>query len=297
MEFVPGPDVAVDDKWLAPDGDNRPRHLSPSSSNLYQQCARKWRFRYLDRLPDPAGVPALVGTFAHLVLEHLLQLPAGQRSQDEAKQLARTLWSEIESEPDYQALQLNEAESRDFRWKSWLAIAGLWALEDPDKTQVHATEHEIQVDIDGVPFRGIIDRLDIEDGEVVVSDYKSGRAPSDRFRHSALKQVLFYAAAIEAETGSRPLGARLLYLGQRRMGIRVTERNMAAVREDLASTWQSLTDDCESGEFAVSTGPLCAWCPFLASCAEGQAEVRRRDQAGSVRADAPGLAVVYAEAG
>ncbi|MEM7094088.1 MAG: PD-(D/E)XK nuclease family protein [Actinomycetota bacterium] len=301
MEFEPGPDLEVEASPITPGSDSQPRHLSPSSSNLYQQCARKWRFRYLDRLPDPPGVPALVGTFAHLVLEHLLQHPEGQRSQDQAKRLARSLWPEFEREPDYQALGLTEADAKDFRWKSWIAIEGLWALENPDETEVHATEHEIQVDIGGVPFRGIIDRVDvIERGDhkhLVVSDYKSGKAPAQRFRNRPLKQVLLYAAALESATGQRPFGARLLYLGQRTMGVRVTEANLAASVEELQGTWESLNADWSRGEFDATTGPLCAWCPFLHACAEGQAEVRERSEAGNVRADAPGLAVIYAEAG
>lgn len=297
MEFVPVPDVDVADEHLGLGDDYRPRHLSPSSSSLYQQCARKWKFRYIDRLPDPAGEPALVGTFAHLVLEHLLQLPSGRRTQDAAKKLARTHWREIETEPEYQALALSPDQSRAFRWKAWEAIAGLWALENPDETEIHATEHEVQVDIQGVPFRGIIDRIDVVDGSLVISDYKSGKAPPDRFRRRPLKQVLLYAAAVQASTGQRPLGARLLYLGQRTLGVRVTPQNIEEVVGELAETWSSLSSDCESGEFVPTTGPLCAWCPFLAECPEGQAEVVQRNEAGSVRADAPGLAVVYAEAG
>jgi len=300
MEFEAGPsvrDLTVADEHLGLDDQYRPRHLSPSSASLYQQCPRKWRHRYVDRLPDPPGEPALVGTFAHLVLEHLLQLPEGDRSQDAAKQLARSHWSEIEQEPDYQALNLNDEQSKSFRWKAWEAIAGLWALENPDETEVHATEHEVQVDIAGVPFRGIIDRVDVVDKALVISDYKSGKAPSDRFRHRPLKQVLLYAAAVEASLGQRPLGARLLYLGQRTLGVRVTPQNLEQVTTELTSTWSSLTSDCESNDFDTSTGPLCAWCPFLSECPDGQVEVRARNEAGSVRADAPGLAIVYAEAG
>lgn len=297
MEFVPGPDKEVDVSHLGLGEDYKPRHLSPSSSNLYQQCPRKWKHRYIDRLPDPAGEPALVGTFAHLVLEHLMQLPAGQRTQDAAKKLARTHLREIEQEDDYAALALTQEQSKAFRWKAWEAIAGLWALENPDETEIHATEHEVQVDINGVPFRGIIDRVDVIDDALVISDYKSGKAPPDRFRNRPLKQVLLYAAAIEASIGQRPIGARLLYLGQRTLGVRVTPKNLDESVGELTNTWSSLTANCETGEFAATTGPLCAWCPFVAACPEGQAEVVRRNESGSVRADAPGLAIVYAEAG
>jgi putative RecB family exonuclease len=300
MEFAPDPhvrDLTVADEPLGMGADYRPRHLSPSSASLYQQCPRKWRHRYVDRLPDPPGEPALVGTFAHLILEHLLQLPEGQRSQDAAKELAREYWPEIEQEKDYQALDLSDAQAKAFRWKAWEAVAGLWLLEDPDETHVHSTEHDVQVDISGVPFRGIIDRIDVVDEQLVITDYKSGKAPSDRFRARPLKQVLLYAAAVEASFGQRPLGARLHYLGQRTLGVRVTPSNLGDAVQELATTWSSLISDCENNTFDTSTGPLCAWCPFLAECPDGQKEVITRNEAGSVRADAPGLAIVYAEAG
>ena len=39
-----------------------------------------------------------------------------------------------------QALELDEKGSREFRWKGWLAIDGLWKLEDPTRIDVVATE-------------------------------------------------------------------------------------------------------------------------------------------------------------
>lgn len=289
-------DRALEDDRLAPrPTDAQPRHLSPSSSSMYEQCPRKWKYRYLDRLPDPPGVPALAGTFAHRVLELLLQQPAGKRSQDEAKALARKVWPETLADPDYQALGLDETEAKAFRWRGWLAVQGLWRLEDPDNVSVHATEHDVQVDVEGVPFRGIVDRIDTESDGLVIADYKSGRAPSGRFAGDRLTQVLLYAAAVRAMTGQRPVRARLLYLGQRIIGVDATEESLAAATTKLSETWSALTTDCDRGEFDAQVGPLCAWCPFVTACAEGQAEVQRRASAGLVRHDAPGL-VVLAEA-
>ena len=62
-------DAASDEplELLADPGDRADagvRHLSPSSAGAYEQCPRRWKFRYLDRLPDPPGQAALAGTFA-----------------------------------------------------------------------------------------------------------------------------------------------------------------------------------------------------------------------------------------
>lgn len=248
--------------------------------------------RYLDRLPDPPGQAALAGTFAHLVLEHLLQAPVADRTIDNAKLLARKHWPEIEGDDDFAALGLDDAESRHFRWISWKAIEGLWTIEDPQKVDVAATEQRIDASVGGVPFRGIVDRLDNEPDGLVVSDYKSGKAPRPRYVEGRLAQVLLYAAAIANDLGERPSRARLLYLGQRTIEAEVTEDAIDTVTAELQETWASMTSSCESGEFEASTGPLCGWCPFVGQCAEGTAEVLSRLERGQMRLDAPAVAVV-----
>lgn len=269
-----------------------PRHLSPSGAGMFQQCPRKWKHRYLDRLPDPPGVPALAGTFAHRVLELLLQRPPGERTIDHAKEIARQVWPETTGDPDFVALELDEDAQRAFRWKGWHAVEGLWKLEDPATVDVAATEQDVQVSIGAVPFRGIIDRVDREPDGTVIADYKSGQAPSPRFADDKLEQVLLYAAALAELTGTDPVRARLLYLNQRIIEVAVTPERLDAVRVKLDDTWQALNTACATEEYPASTGPLCAWCPFVAHCAEGQAEVEQRHLAGRVRADAPALTIM-----
>lgn len=270
----------------------RPRGLSPSSVSVYEQCPKRWEFRYIDRLPDPPTEAAVVGTFAHLVLEHLMQRESELRSQDTAKVLARELWAEFEKESDYLELGLDETEALAFRWKAWQSIVGLWDLEDPRSTQVKETEQRVSVEIDGVPFSGIVDRVDLTPKGLVVTDYKSGKAPSQRFESKKLKQVLLYAAAIEALTGEPPVGARLHYLGQRSVSTWVTEANLEGVVTDLRQSWADILANSRSGKFKTQTGPLCAWCPYVAHCPVGIEHVVKLRASGRVRSDAPALAVI-----
>jgi putative RecB family exonuclease len=263
---------------VGPDGrPSPPPRLSPSGASTYDQCPRRWRFRYVDRLPDPPGVPALAGSFAHRVLELLLQARPTERTRDRARQLAREVWPEIEADDDYRALGLDATGSRQFRWKAWLAIEGLWALEDPESVRVRATEHDIRAELDGVPFRGIVDRLDEESAGVVVTDYKSGKAPSARYAPARLAQVLLYAAAVDQATGERPVRARLLYLGQKIIDVTVTEAELRNAVDGLRATWAAIGESCATDTFEPRTGPLCGWCPFAERCPEGRAEIARRE--------------------
>lgn len=253
-----------------------PPRLSPSGAGTFRQCPRRWRFRYIDRLQDPPGEDALAGSFAHRVLELLLQRQPEHRTVEEARLIARTEWPETEALSDYQALGHNEEESRRFRWKAWTAIEGLWDLEEPAEVNVRATEQDVEAELGGVPFRGIVDRIEEEGDGMVVTDYKSGKAPSPRFRRSRLDQVLLYAAAVEASTGEMPVRARLLYLGQRTVGMDVNREEIETVTEKLACTWSEIHTACAEDEFEPRTGPLCGWCPYVSMCPQGIAEVARR---------------------
>lgn len=256
-----------------------PARLSPSGASTFEQCPRRWRHRYVDRLPDPPGEAALAGSFAHRVLELLMQRAPEHRTPEEAKRIARQEWPETEAQPDYLALDYDETKGRRFRWKAWQAIEGLWKLEDPATVEVAATEQDIEAELAGVPFRGIVDRIEREGDGLVVTDYKSGKAPSPRFRRSRLDQVLLYAAAVEADSGEMPVRARLLYLGQRPVGIDVNRTEIDVVTEKLAATWAGIERACASDDFEPRTGPLCGWCPYIDRCPEGAAAVEKRERA------------------
>ena len=253
-----------------------PPRLSPSGAGTFEQCPRRWRFRYVERLPDPPGEAALVGSFAHRVLELLMQKPAAERTPAAAKLIARDEWADVEGDNDYQALGHDDERSRRFRWKAWQAIEGLWTLEDPTTVDVRATEQDVEAVLGGVPFRGIVDRLEDEGDGLVVTDYKSGKAPGPRYRRGRLDQVLLYAAAVKEDTGEMPVRARLLYLGQHPVGIDVTQPELDGVIEKLSGTWKAINTACDIDEFEPRTGPLCGWCPYADRCPEGTAEIANR---------------------
>jgi len=269
-----------------------PTHLSPSSASAFDGCPRRWKFKYVDRRREPSGEAAVVGTFAHEVLEHLCGLGPEHRTLEQAKALARQLWPDLETNADYQELELDEAGARAFRWKAWLAIAGLWDLEDPAVVDVVSTEQKVTANLGEVPFLGIIDRVDRINGKLVVSDYKSGTLPGVRFRDDKIQQVMLYAAALDAMGDEQPERARLLYLGQQILDVTVTDRRLEEVTGQIGETWNAITTSCATDTFEAKPGVLCGWCPFAAECPEGHAELTRRQAAGTLHAHAPAAALV-----
>ncbi len=90
----------------------------------------------------------------------------------------------------------------------------------------------------------------------------------------------------------QPERARLLYLGQRILDVTVTDRRLEEATGLLGETWQAVSAACSTDTFDAKPGVLCGWCPFAAQCAEGRAELTRRQATGKLPAHAPAAALV-----
>ncbi|MCP3934117.1 MAG: PD-(D/E)XK nuclease family protein [Actinomycetia bacterium] len=258
-----------------PRPDGPPSYLSPSSASTFEQCQRRWKFRYVDRLPDPPGEKALIGTFVHRVLEELFARAEPDRSIETARHIARQVWPEIENDQAYKALNVEAEHGRRVRWDGWRLVEAYFAMERPDEIDVVEREQRIETQLGDVPFVGVVDRVERRDGSLVVTDYKTGRAPNSRYEADRLHQVQLYAAALDS-MGARPDTARLLYLGARSIEADVTSETIDAAVGSISATWSAVNAALDVGEFDPCTGPLCAWCPYDDRCPEGTVEIERR---------------------
>ena len=268
--------------------------LSPSSIDLWLQCPRKFYDEKYEGRSGGTGEAAVLGTFIHLVLERLMELDPAERTVKTARALTLKTWPEFLTSKDWTALVEQEGESfdvdhTDFRRRAWTSVCGLFQIEDPSDVEVLATERFMKAEVEGVPVRGIIDRLDRDVfGDLVVTDYKTGKVPAPWFRSSAFRQLNLYAAMVEVVDGERPAEGRLLYTSYGEViGTTFTTESVSRAVEVVVNTWDEVAECEASGEWPAKTGPLCGWCPFVAECPDGLAEVRKRRSAGKLKATAP----------
>ncbi|MBS1839127.1 MAG: PD-(D/E)XK nuclease family protein, partial [Actinobacteria bacterium] len=118
-------------------------------------------------------------------------------------------------------------------------------------------------------LRGIIDRLELDaDGELVVTDYKTGRAPSQAQEQARLGGVHFYSMLCERVLGRRPATVQLIYLGDRPQVITTTpsEQSTRGVTKKVEALWSAVERACDQEDFRPKPSALCNWCSFKAFC-------------------------------
>ena len=75
--------------------------ISPSRAGDFMSCPLLYRFRTVDKLPEPFSIDAVRGTVVHKVLEDLFDLAAADRTPERAHELIVPAWeSLLETEPE-----------------------------------------------------------------------------------------------------------------------------------------------------------------------------------------------------
>lgn len=268
-----------------------PTGLSPSSIELWQQCPARFEQEKVLGRGSPGGVDASIGTLVHAVLEDLMELEPGARTIDRARELLRDRWPGWVGEDRWTELAIEPGsdDERSFKRRAWAGVRGYFEIENPQRVEVLARERYLSAEVDGVPLRGIVDRLDRDVfDDVVVADYKTGKVPIPAYRGPKFRQLNLYAALVEAVDGVRPGEGRLLFTTFGRViSTRIDRESVGTALDTAAEAWQELHAAERAGAYPAQVGPLCGWCPFVGECPEGLAEVRERRAAGRLKSSAP----------
>ena len=245
--------------------------LSPSRAADFMTCPLLFRFRTVDRLPEPPSAAAARGTLVHGVLEHLFDLDAVERTPDRAAAMLPETWDGLVAfEPELAELAGEPGEDRD----AWFAAAAdlldrYFLLEDPSRLQPAERELYVETQLDGgLRLRGYVDRLDIAPGgDLRVVDYKTGRAPGVGYEAKAMFQMRFYALVLWKLRGVVPRLLQLVYLGSGEvLRYEPDEADLRATERKVVAIWHAIERAHEQRDWRPSPSRLCDWCAHHAIC-------------------------------
>lgn len=245
--------------------------LSPSRVGDFLSCPLLYRFRTIDRLPEPPSPPAVRGTVIHTVLERLFDLPAAERTPAQAESMLAPAWANLqEAEPAVTTMfPVDGPEIAEWLVSCRETLVKYFDLEDP--TRLEPAERELYVETltdTKLLLRGVVDRVDVApDGAIRVVDYKTGPSPSEMFEGKALFQLKFYGLVLWRMRGVIPKMLQLVYLGDSQvLRYEPDEQELLATERKVQAVWQAIQLATEKREFESRPGYGCRWCAHQSLC-------------------------------
>jgi putative RecB family exonuclease len=238
-------------------------------------CPRRYRMTYLDRPPLARGAPwahNTLGAVVHLALHRWWLLRPEDRTPVAGAALVERLWQSDGFRDDEQSA------SWRVRASGW--VAGYLARDVDPHTDPLGVERTVGTTTARLCVSGRVDRVDDRDGELVVVDYKTGRAAPDR-DDARVSQALALYVLGAARTWRRP--CRRVELHHLPSGtvaaFEHTEDSLSrhvtraeATADDIVAATDTLAAGAAPDEvFPPAPGPGCRWCDFRRHCPEGQA--------------------------
>jgi putative RecB family exonuclease len=247
-----------------------PATLSPSKVGSFKDCGLAFKFSAIDKLPEPSTVPQAKGTLVHRSLELLYGLEPAERTEVRALELLDPAAADVLHGEEYAELWagLDATEQGQLLTDARRCVARLFELENPMQVQPEGLELMLEAELNGVRLRGIIDRLERDaDGGLVVTDYKTGRVPGERWEQGKLDGVHFYAWLCEQVLGERPVRVQLYYLAQPLAIVASpTDQTIRGFTLRSSAIWRAIEQACERDDFRPNPGKLCSWCGFAELC-------------------------------
>lgn len=248
----------------------RPLALSASRASDYRQCPLLYRYRAIDRLPEPKTRAQVLGTTVHTALENLYALPRERRTREEAARLADVeAATSLSSDGIAADVEEATADREAFRNDAVSLVRGLYAVEDPTRFSPHSCEdYLVTATGTGTPLHGFVDRIDVAPtGEVRVVDYKTGKPPRPGYEGGPLAQMRFYALMYFLLEKDVPTQLKLIYLKNgSSLTLSPTEHMLAETADELDALWADIERDGREGTFAPRTSKLCGWCHHKPHC-------------------------------
>lgn len=258
------PPAAAANEWVAPTS------LSPSRVESFLSCPLAFRFSSIQKLPDLPSVASTRGSLVHRALELLFTRPAAERTPAALDRAVEAALGEYRVHPDYTLLGLDDEAAAQFDADCRALAVNYLDMEDPTQVRDIGLELRLEAPAGDLSLRGIIDRLDLDDdGELIVTDYKTGRAPSPNWERKSLSGLNFYAFLCESIFGKRPAAIRLMYLKSKEtITATPSAQSSKFMTTRTQAVWKAVATACERDDFRPRQGPLCNYCAYQQWCPE-----------------------------
>jgi putative RecB family exonuclease len=261
--------------------------LSYSSYRTYAECPLRWKFLYVDRLPETPRGYFTFGRVVHSVLEEMLRplvVPTARRLKEGDAQRTLDEWHPAGGGPAPE-LTLTREELLAAYDRSWSGegytspeeearyralgrdlLLRYYSRLQRERPHPVSVEEHLEARWDGIPIHGYIDRIDrTAEGGLEIVDYKTSRELSGEDARQS-EQLSIYQILVESNY-TEPVEGLTLYHLRSLTPHRVPPRprtTLLSLHERLGN----VQDGIRAEAFEPTPGRQCARCDFQSRCPE-----------------------------
>jgi putative RecB family exonuclease len=244
-------------------------NLSPSRASQFKTCPKQFKFSNLDKIKEPTNLVQAKGTTVHQALEDLYDLPINERTPEVLYDLFRKAWSNVRGNDEHVNLFDSVEDEREWGQEGLNLLHNYLKLEDPQKLEPLEQERWVRGSIEDLNLRGILDRMDEDkDGNLIIVDYKSGKAPMAKYKEQRFFALKLYALLIRDEMGITPSELKLIYLKNSTIHtLKIDDEMLNDARIEILAIWEEIKKAFEENNFPATKNGLCKdWCYYKPIC-------------------------------
>lgn len=168
---------------------------------------------------------------------------------------------------------LAQTDEKEFAASVEKAVRGWFAIEKPWKFEPTYRELYVGAAVGGTYVHGFVDRLDYvvnSKGKqtVYVSDYKTGKKPSERYQGDAFFQLAVYSVILKHMKMCEVNQIRLMYVAAEKgeIMVKVDAALIAQTEQKIKTIGSAIRTSKRLGEWKTRKQILCDWCHFKDVC-------------------------------
>ena len=238
---------------------------SASRLKIYLDCKRKYYYKYIEKIKAKNDDEINEGQFLHKVLENLFNEKSSYTSQDDMYKTLNILIDSLHPKKDV------KAEYQKLLWNEKLKGFVSSQIEHFNRGwKVTQREKEFYTDIGGLNFKGRIDRIDQNNTDTLVIDYKSGSiAEANKTKNlenlSDFQMSIYYHLLRSKYQNINFSFMKILEKGEI-VEITALEEKNELLAEHIIELKQTTSFEAKKTEDLKK----CKWCEFALMCERGE---------------------------